>query len=355
MKQNAQNGSGNTGVSPLREKHRAARTRREFALKHEEAKSLLLEGNAKHTERLASLNVSPKSRYEKIEAGEADYLLLQCSDSRVMPPDSEDEKMVGLQLRVAGNLVPRDGASREETREVASLVRPGGVIAVEAHCHCGAVNAHVEWEKGGRADTGIPDLNVLLNDVHGNDPITNLMLQGGLAATLTTNQYLALIYYDWEKCRVDIHSNGSVPIVRALKQNIESRQRLADDGGLVARLATQAPATIAVAYHKLPFSPNTIFRAEQGEIFSTTGSEGGLDKHDRASLLYSVEHCHSNHLAFIAPAIKSTKAMFDKWEHDIRQMQNNDGENILDTKLNSGELKITRFSYDLYKGTIVEV
>jgi len=221
---------------------------------------------------------------------------------------------------------------------------------VEAHCHCGAVAAHVDWEKDQRRDPGIPTLKRLLEDLHGNSPIENLMLQGGLAAKLTTNHYLVLMYLDWEKKVVDLLSNAGHPIAQHLKSAIESKLKLADaDGQLQVRLATQRPHTVAVQYHKLPYSLNTIFGADLGEIFATTGSEGGLDEHDQASLYYSVEHCGSKHIALVAPSIEGIRTMFDKWETDIREMEIK-GERQFARMLDSKELRITRYSYDLYSG-----
>ena len=98
----------------------------------------------------------------------------------------------------------------------------------------------------------------------------------------------------------------------------------------------------------MPFSVDTVFSAEPNEIFSTTGSEGGLDHYDEASVLYAAEHLGTKHIAFVAPLSdkEPMKKLFDKWEADLRSMPQ------VAEKLDSGNLVITRFGYNTEKGSL---
>ena len=136
----------------LREKHSAGG---QGALTAEEAKEMCLEGNLVHRLRLEESGTSPRARQERIDAREADYLVICCSDARNPTLDSEEDgvELVGLQNRVAGNVIPTKGVSLDEIKEAASKVKEGGLVLVSAHCNCGAVGEHVKWKNAGMGDT----------------------------------------------------------------------------------------------------------------------------------------------------------------------------------------------------------
>gem|GEM_PF-3216530 len=327
----------------LKEKHRAGG---QGALNARESRELMLGGNKNHQERVLASGTTPKSRYEKITAREADYLTVACSDARNQTLDSEDDKLVGLQIRVAGNVVPESGVSRDEIKEAAQGLKEGGLVLVTAHINCGAVAEHVKWEAGGCCDTGSEPLNKLLHAVKGENPKENALAQlDHLRDIVGDDKSVAAVIYDWETGSYEVLSPESCELVELLKSKWEMAHKRADDGTLGKSLsATQKPHAIVIGSNDMPFSVDTVFDSEQNAIFSTTGSSGGLDNYDEASILYAVEHLGVQHIAFVAPENDSTGAMFEKWEADIRTM------GAVAEKLDSGALKITRLGYDLSSG-----
>ncbi len=329
----------------LREKHSAGG---QGALTAEEAKEMCLEGNLVHRLRLEESGTSPRARQERIDAREADYLVICCSDARNPTLDSEEDgvELVGLQNRVAGNVIPTKGVSLDEIKEAASKVKEGGLVLVSAHCNCGAVGEHVKWKNAGMGDTGSEPLNTLLKAVAGETPHENATAQlERLKEIVGEDKKTGAVLYDWEQGTVEILSSEPSGLTETLKSKWTLWHQESDqDGHLGERLSeTQKPHTIAVAANDLPFSVDTIFGARQNEIFSTTGSEGGLDHFDEASVLYAVEHLGSKHIAFVAQGDNAQK-MFEKWEADLRTMGS------VAEKLDSGALVITRMVYNLDTG-----
>jgi len=327
----------------LKEKHRAGG---QGALSARESRELLLGGNKAHQEKVVASGTTPKSRYNKIVAKEADYLTVVCSDARNQTLDSEDDKLVGLQIRVAGNVIPESGVSRYEIEEAAEGLKEGGLVLITAHIKCGAVAEHVKWKEGGCCDTGSQPLNRLLEAVKGADARENALAQlDHLNGVVGDDKSVAAVLYDWETGTYEFLSPEPPEMVELLVSKWELAHKLADDGTLGERLnATQKPHAIVIGSNDMPFSVDTVFDSEQNAIFSTTGSEGGLDNYDEASILYAVEHLGVAHIAFVAPENGSTGAMFEKWEEDIRTM------GAVADKLDSGALKITRLGYDLSNG-----
>lgn len=329
----------------LKEKHRAGG---QGALNARESRELLLGGNVAHQEKVVASGTTPKARYNKIVAKEADYLVVACSDARNQTLDSEEDadKLVGLQIRVAGNVIPKSGVSRDEIKEAAEGLREGGLVLITAHINCGAVAEHVKWEHGGCCDTGSGPLNKLLEAVKGENPKENALAQlEHLKTIVGDDKSVAAVLYDWEAGTYEILTPEPSELVEILTSKWEMAHKRADDGTLGERLsATQKPHAIVIGSNDMPFSVDTVFDSEQNAIFSTTGSSGGLDNYDEASILYAVEHLGVQHIAFVAPENDSNSAMFDKWEADIRSM------GAVAEKLDSGALKITRFGYDLSNG-----
>ncbi len=318
------------------------------ALTAKESLEMLVEGNGVHLLRLEESGATPKDRQDKINANQADYLVIACSDARNPTLDSEEDgaELVGLQIRVAGNVVPTSGVSLDEIKEAASHVKEGGLILISAHCNCGAVGEHVKWKKAGMGDTGSEPLNTLLKAVGGETPHENAAAQlERLREFVSEGQNVGVLYYDWESGSVDVLCNEPSGLSESLKSKWTLWHKESDaDGHLGKRLSeTQKPHTIVVGSNNLPFSVDTIFSARQNEIFSTTGSEGGLDHFDEASVLYAVEHLGSKHIAFVAHG-DNANAMFDKWEADLRTMGQ------VAEKLDSGKLVITRMVYNLETG-----
>lgn len=338
--------------SELRKKHRLSYQDPTKSLTHEESRRILEYGNSQHQIALNRFKSSPEARFNTILNGEADYVHIRCSDSRVSRSDHEFDTFVGMQIRVAGNVIPKSGVSVEEIREVVKLVKPGGIVLLTSHTKCGAIVARAGWKQNGKQDTGNGDLNTLLTTVDKDTPQENLIVQAGRANMLLDGQILITGHYDWDSGTIELHNHPSASLGIRLRANIIQNHRECDDGELFSLISnTQKPHTIAVSYHKLPFSMNTIFRAEPGEVFGTTGSESGMDACDRASLLYAAEHVGTKHIAFLAPNIPNVESMFALWEANIREMVVN-GKKIFEHHLNSGILQITKYVYDLKNGVI---
>jgi carbonic anhydrase len=329
----------------LREKHLAGG---QGALSAKEAEEMCDEGNLVHRLRLQGSGTTPKARQARIEANDADYLVIACSDARNPTLDSEEDgaELVGLQNRVAGNVIPTEGVSLDEIKEAAARVKKGGLVLISAHVHCGAVGEYVKWKKAGMGDTGSEPLNTLLHAVGGENPHENAAAQlERLKDFVGEDKNVGVLYYDWESGKVDVLCNEPSGLAEALQSKWALWHKEADtDGHLGERLSkTQKPHSIVIGSNNLPFSVDTIFAAKQNEIFSTTGSEGGLDHFDEASVLYAVEHLGTKHIAFVAHG-PNAQEMFDKWEADLRTMGS------VAQRLDSGELVITRKLYDLETG-----
>ena len=332
-------------LKQLRGKHLAGG---QGALTAKEALEMMVEGNGVHVLRVEASGASPAKRQARIDADEADYLVIACSDARNPTLDSEEDgaELVGLQSRVAGNVIPTEGVSLEEIKEAASHVKAGGLVLIAAHVHCGAVGEHVKWKKAGMGDTGSEPLNALLHAVGGETPTDNAIAQlSRLREFVGDDKNIGAVIYDWDHGEVEILVNEPSGLEETLKSKWTLWHNESDsDGHLGERLSqTQKPHSIVVGSNNLPFSVDTIFAARQNEIFSTTGSEGGLDDFDEASVLYAVEHLGTKHIAFVAHGPNANE-MFDKWEADLRTMGS------VAERLDSGQLLITRMAYDLESG-----
>lgn len=343
-------------LKELREKHASGK------LTVQQSRELLLEGNAEHALALKGAPMTPHQRYLKIMAAQADYLIVRCSDARVHKTDSERDELIGIHIYIAGNVVPgRKTASLNEISEVIALVRKDGVCLDEAHCNCGAVKERAKWVDGGMKPTGSVSLDNLLHEVMGPTPKENASAQLSKLRTLPVlgSRATGALHYDWEHGGVTIVKANTSPVIELLVDLFNKRHSEADaDGHLADRLATQKPHAIVIGSNLLPFSISTILHARQNEVFQTTGSANGLDDFDKGSILYAVEHLGVRHIPFIAPGIKrnekALEKMFARWESDLRSMTVN-GEPVIARMLDSGELTISRFRYDLGSGKLVQM
>lgn len=327
-----------------------------------ESLELLLGGNDAHAQRLEDLGISPMARMERIRSGQADYLVIACSDARIMQLDSEEDQLVGVQIRVAGNVIPRKGTpSFDEIREAVGRLREDGIVIIEGHIHCGAVNERVKWVEGGMKPTGSTPLDNLLHEVFGSNPTDNAVGQLTKAREQLPLHNIAsgAVLYNWETGDIDILGANHSPVLEMLVDSWKHRHsQIAANDNLAEELKKQKPHAIAVGEVGLPYSLMTIMRAKQNEVFSTSGSEGGLDDIDEASILYAVEHLGVRHIPFISAGPIEDEgrigAMFDKWEADLRGMAVA-GKPVLANMLDSGELAISRLRYDSSTGRLAEL
>lgn len=332
-------------------------------LSTEESRRLLLLGNEEHVAALRDAKANPRNRHEAIVAGNANYLVVACSDARVLRMDTENDILVGMQIRVAGNAIPKPGtASFTEIQQAVARVKEGGLVLVEGHCNCGAVKERVNWVQGGMKSTGSDDLDGLLKEVCGGSPEENVA--GQLAKARQTlglgNRQSAAFIYDWESVdgvRLLPGDTEAAPMAQLLMARWRRAHFLsaAEENGLLAeRLKQQKPHAILVGTPDLPFSLATLLHAKQNEVFSTTGSEDGLDYMDKASILYAVEHLGVRHIAFVAPGSASEPQrlhdLFAQWEKDIRGMSR-----ALEARIVLGEIKTSWFRYDLKTGRLEAV
>jgi carbonic anhydrase len=346
---------GASALMELREKHRKS------SLTPGESLELLLEGNAEHASSLRGAQMGPHARYLKIMSGEADYLFIRCSDSRVHRTDAETDPLVGIHISIAGNVVPgQRTASRAEIEEVINLVKPNGIIINESHCNCGAVNERVKWVEGGMKPTGSVSLDTLLHEVMGPTPSENATAQITKLRELKLGQRAsAALMYDWAHGGISVVTSTPSPELDLMVSLFNARHDEANsDGKLAERIAKQKPHALAIASNVLPFSTGTIAHALANEVFNTTGSKGGLDDFDIGSVLYAVSHLGVKHIPFIAPGIsghpKAITGMFDKWEQDLRSVMVGD-KPVISDMLDSGELVISRLRYDLGSGRLVQL
>lgn len=343
-------------ISGMRKKHDAGTLTREDSL------SLILAGNLEHVESLRAFNVSPAKRHERIKNGPLDYLVIACSDSRVHRMDAESSPLVGVQVRIAGNVVPKPGTpSFEEMNAAVGKVVPDGPVLIEGHIHCGAVNTRKKWVEDGQKPTGSESLDALLHEVVGTSPRDNALAQLEKARqTLPIgSRPSGALYYDWETGTVEMVNTASSAVMGSLATQWKHNHVVAfKDKGTQGHIGKQAPHTIAVAADDLPFSVGTITHARPNEIFCTTGSANGLDDMDKASILYAFEHLHVRHISFIAPGTEKDNVrlmgMFTVWERNLRDIRAG-GKRILANALNSGELEITCLRYDLGNGMLVRI
>lgn len=351
----------------LREKHVASLlSDKAPRLTPQESLSLLMYGNEEHVAALEHAPMTPAQRYRRILQGEADYLVIGCSDSRNVRMDSESDRIVGLFIRIAGNVVPPKGsACFEEMLESVQMVKKDGAVVIEGHDGskgCGAVNARVEWLDHGQPETGSVPLTTLFECVVGDSPDMNAVAQLSKARELLNlgERPSAAMVYDWEHAghgheeAIHVSNANQSPVIENLRNNWNLRhEEISRKTDLVKLLASQRPHAVAIGASDLPFSIATIFHAEQNEVFSTTGSGKGLDDLDMASILYAVEHLHIRHIPFVAPGHpkdrKAVSKMFDGWERQLRGTEVH-GENILAKMLDSGDLVISRLFYNLESG-----
>jgi carbonic anhydrase len=355
------------GMRELRAKHVAhLLSEKAPRLTNDESLSLMLGGNVEHVTALINAPLTPAQRYEKIRDGEADYLVVGCSDSRNVRMDSEKDRIVGIFIRIAGNVVPPKGsACFDEMLEAVGNVKKDGAFIIEGHdgaAGCGAVNARVEWLEKGQPETGSEPLTTLFECVVGDSPDMNAVAQLSKAREMLNlgDRPSAAIVYDWEHDKhghdeaIHVSNANHSDVIEILKSNWNLRHdETSGKTDLPKLLAKQRPHAVAIGASDLPFSVSTIFHAEQNEVFSTTGSEKGLDSLDMASILYAVEHLDIKHIPFVAPGngkdVKSVMKMFDKWEKQIRETEVH-GHHVLADMLDSGELMISRLMYNLETG-----
>ncbi|HSB47013.1 MAG TPA: carbonic anhydrase [Candidatus Bilamarchaeum sp.] len=343
-------------VGELRKKHMSK------GLTSDESLSIILMGNQEHVNMLEELGLSPNKRHEAIVEGKADYLVIACSDARIPRLDSEDDQLIGIQVRIAGNVVPKKGSpSFQEISDAVSMLKPDGLVVVEGHCKCGACAERVKWVEKGMPDTGSAELNNLLHEVFGSTPDENAMAQLTKARDTipTGDRATGALVYDWEKGGIQIVSANHSPILEILVDNWNRRHTEAfEEGKLSQRLAKHRPHAIAVGTNDLPYSLATIMHAKQNEIFSTTGSETGLDDMDKASILYAIEHLGVRHIPFVAPGTVSDngklREMFEGWETQMKEMSVG-GHKLIGELIDKGELKISWLRYDLGSGSLVSI
>jgi carbonic anhydrase len=359
-------------VRSLRAKHVAyLLSEKAPRLSNEESLSLLRGGNAEHVVALVNAPLTPMERHERIRAGEADYLVIGCSDSRNVRMDAEKDRIVGIFLRIAGNVIPPKGsACYEEMLEAVGMVRKDGAIIIEGHdgaAGCGAVKARVDWLEKGQPETGSAPLTTLFECVVGDSSDMNAVAQLSKAREMLNlgERPSAAIVYDWEHGKhghedaIHVANANHSDVIENLKGNWNLRhEEEAGKADLPKLLAKQKPHAVAIGASDLPFSLATIFHAEQNEVFSTTGSEKGLDDLDMASILYAVEHLHIRHMPFVAPGRgkdrKAVEKLFDGWESQIRETEVH-GEKLLAKMIDSGALVISRLMYDLETGAIEQL
>jgi len=330
------------------------------AITPEKSLSLILKGNLGHMSALEGL--VPEDRYKKIVAGQADYLVLSCSDARGHPFDSEEDAAVGVFVRLAGNPVGASGSPDYDLLQTAlSYVKAGGPVIIESHVNCGAVKEYARWLEGGQKPTGSADLDALFHEIGGGAPQTNALTQWTKARNaFGLGARAATVRYDWEIGEISQTSPVALsPAATGLMQRWFQRHADANkDGDLAEKLKKQAPHAIAICTADLPYGVATITHANQNEIFAVTGSEGGLSPVARASVLYAASHLGPKHIAFIAPGKAEDNerimGMFTAWERDMREIKSG-GNRVIANALNSGEMEISRLRYDLSNGMLVRI
>ncbi len=355
------------GERELREKHVASLlSDKAPRLTTGESLSLLMYGNEEHVAALQHAPMTAAQRYRRILQGEADYLVIGCSDSRNVRMDSESDRIVGLFIRIAGNVVPPKGsACFEEMLEAVQMVKKDGAIVIEGHDGskgCGAVNARAEWLDHGQPETGSVPLTTLFECVVGDTSDMNAVAQLSKARELLNlgERPSAAIVYDWEHAghgheeAIHVSNANQSPVIENLRNNWNLRhEEISGRTDLIKLLKNQRPHAVAIGSTDLPFSLATIFHAEQNEVFSTSGSAKGLDDLDMASVLYAVEHLHIKHIPFVAPGHpkdrKAVSKMFDEWEGQLRRTEVH-GEHVLAKMLDAGDLVISRLFYNLESG-----
>jgi len=351
-------GNGASRFRQLRDQHRESGFQsKRTSLTLQESKELMLLGNDAHVQALKQAGIRPESRFEALMGGGKDVLVIACSDARVLRLDSETDTIISSQIRVAGNIVPSSGASRDEIIESASRIRKGGLLVIEAHGCCGAVAEFKKWTEGGKGETGAPSLDALFDEIGGTDPVSNAKAQARKAREFLAGSGVSVgaVLYDWSAGTVEV-IEGDHPMLATLREKWAFGHTMADrDGTLGARLASQVPHAVVIGSNDLPYSLATIMHYAQNEVFSTTGSAGGLDLQDEGSILYAVEHLHQGHVAFVATGTsQSAEAMFGTWEKDMRSMTVG-GKSVISDMIDSGKLQITRLYYDLSDGRLREL
>jgi carbonic anhydrase len=341
----------------LREKHRSG------ALSQTESLEFLLAGNQEHVTKLKESGVSPLERHERIITGQADYMIIACSDARLPRIDSEDDKLVGVQIRIAGNVVPEKGSiSQIMMGDSVRMVRPDGAVIIEGHVHCGAVKAKMDLILSGKTGTGNEQIDTLLRQVIGTDPLDNAIMQLEKARKLLElgSRKAGAMIYNWESGGLSIVGTSNAPEIELLNSSINQRHLSAahPEKGLAQMLKSHKPHAIMVGTRDLPFGVSTITHSEQNELFSTTGSERGLDTLGQASILYAIEHLGVKHIAFMAPGQaedeKKIRTMFNRWEKELRNLKVEDSP-LIERMLEKGEIGISMLRYDLATGKLQEM
>ncbi len=272
-----------------------------------ESLDILSAGNSKHASNVSSQQIS--SRLERLNNNYADYLVIGCSDARLPVLDSENDVEVGVQLRLAGNVVEDDFL----LNSALSRLKKDGTVIVEGHCNCGAVAERNHWESSGKKPTGSKELDHLLHKVCSGTPEENAVEQLLRLEPLLNGRSALAVVYDWNKGEiVPLLRKGQSELWDVLKHRWEQYHKEHTD---VEDLKTQKPHAIVVFPNNLPYSPHTIFNAEQNELFVVSGGEE-LTNSGLASILYAAEHLKTKHVVLLG----LDKTFFSKWKSQISSL-----------------------------------
>lgn len=326
-------------------------------LEGEKALELIRLGNLEHVSAIREDN-SPLQRYNKIQNNRADFLLVKCSDSRILAVDSETDHKVYLTVSIAGNVVPKDQntpAFKEISEMSQKVDKENGLIVDLGHCKCGALHAYGEYHKSGAPMEKLDIyLRALFSNISQTDPEKNAANQAEKAEKSISRKVGAMVF-DWFKKTFEVVSTGDKKTdekVAALAKKLTTEK--IESFAPLEKLEKHKPHTTIIGADDLPFSPLTITKAKQNEVFTTSGSKNGLDELDLASIFYSIEHLGVRHLAFIAPTtddpheLKKTDELFAKWHRDLQSAENP----IIRKLTASGELTISTMHYELKSGKL---
>ena len=328
------------------------------ALAPEQSLSLILKGNLGHMSALEGL--VPEDRYKKIRAGQADYLVLSCSDARGHKLDYESDPFIGISVRIAGNAVGEKGSADRKALETAlSHLKPDGLVIIESHVHCGAVKEYDKWSRGGKKPSGSADLDALLSELSGPAPTINASYQlAKVRGEMGLGSRAAAVHYDWERGAITSVSSAPAGTLQKLESWAARTHSEDKDGTLAKKLEKQTPHAIAICTADMPYGVATVTGAKQNEIFAVTGSEDSLAPSSKASVLYAASHLGPKHIVFMAPGRvgedEKIMKMFTAWEKDLRDIKSG-GKRVIANALNSGEMEISCLRYDLTNGMLVKI
>ncbi len=246
-----------------------------------------------------------EARRNKIARGEADAVVIACSDARLPVLDSDKTAVF---VRVAGNVV-----SYKAVEKALSMLKKDGLVVVLGHCACGAVKEHNSWVAKGKGSTGVACMDKLLNAVKGASPEENVKEQVALLKEKHPSLAVVGAVYDWNSGKIkEVAGTPS-----ALWEDLKAawvRYHLTHTNP--EELKSQTPHSIAIVPLDLPFSPHRIFSAGQNQIF-TVSCEGKIGDCAMASILYAVEHLNTKHIILLA----GESALLDQWEEQLRGLE----------------------------------